>query len=561
MSNEKVLLDGILEDALLEAEGNYTPDRFFELFSAEQVMKAFDASYPELEEGVVAGGNDGGIDTLYTLMDGILLDEDSLPPVGRKSPMLDLYVIQSKRSESFSEVAMDKLNTSLGVLLDLSKTPEELAVHYNEQVLTRIAIFRNALKSLAKRHPEVRVTVAYATTGDTTKIHPNVKHKASAVRATVETAVSGCTFSTAFLGARELLDLSRELPSYTLDLPFVETPIATASGYIVLASLVDYYNLITEHGVLRRYVFEANVRDYQGDNVEVNRDIEESLKNADVDFWWLNNGVTIITSRASITGKALNLDDVQIVNGLQTSMTIFNYLSGKEVTEADTSRNLLIRIVVTEDADTRDRIIKATNFQNPISPASLRATDRLQRDIEDYLKQYDWFYDRRKNYYKNLGKPRNRIVSIPNLAQAVISIVLQQPNYARARPSTLIKDDVEYDRIFSSGYELEVYHYCLDVLYAVNRHIREQMPLGYPEIERSMRFHVAMIATCMHLGLRAYHYDDVSALFGVEPTPDLLQSAFDFAWGHLKEFSESNDWSYDRILKSRDFTEYLLERL
>src|SRR5262245_48700743 len=29
------------------------------------------------------------------------------------------------------------------------------------------------------------------------------------------------------------------------------------------------------------------------------------------------------------------------------------------------------------------------------------------------------FYDRRKNYHKNLGRPKDRVISIPYLAQAV----------------------------------------------------------------------------------------------------------------------------------------------
>ena len=85
----------------------------------------------------------------------------------------------------------------------------------------------------------------------------------------------------------------------------------------------------------------------------------------------------------------------------------------KEVEKEDKERSVLIRIIVTEKAEERDRIIKATNFQTSIPPASLRATERLQRDIEEYFLHNGLYYDRRKNYYKNIGKPQDKIVSIP----------------------------------------------------------------------------------------------------------------------------------------------------
>jgi hypothetical protein len=62
--------------------------------------------------------------------------------------------------------------------------------------------------------------------------------------------------------------------------------------------------------------------------VEINKEISESLADpAAPEFWWLNNGVTVICSRASPTGKTFLLDDVQIVNGLPTSVTIHQYLA------------------------------------------------------------------------------------------------------------------------------------------------------------------------------------------------------------------------------------------
>ena len=158
-----------------------------------------------------------------------------------------------------------------------------------------------------------------------------------------------------------------------------------------------------------RGIFEANVRDYQGSN-EVNEGIQAGLRDTGPEeFWWLNNGVTVLASKANLSGKSLTIEDPQIVNGLQTSTEIFKYFQASN-TQAD-ERSLLIRVIVPPVPESRDRIIKATNSQTPMPVASLRATEKIHRDIEEYLRTFGLFYDRRKNYYKNDGKPIEKIIS------------------------------------------------------------------------------------------------------------------------------------------------------
>ena len=210
-------------------------------------------------------------------------------------------------------------------------------------------------------------------------------------------------------------------------------------------------------GHLRRNIFDWNVRDFQG-GVEVNREIRASLQDPDApEFWWLNNGVTIICSRVTITEKTYTLDDVQIVNGLQTSFMIFEALRDVAEDNPAFDRTLLVRILRTEDPVIRDRVIRATNRQTSVPEASLRATDDTQRNIEAYFLSHDWYYDRRKNHYRNMDKPKDRIIGIPFLAQAVMAVGLSRPNDSRARPTSLLKTDTNYETIFSSAVPLGVY--------------------------------------------------------------------------------------------------------
>src|SRR5208337_3937610 len=256
-----------------------------------------------------------------------------------------------------------------------------------------------------------------------------------------------------------LLTSARRQPSTSSSLRLAENPISTGQeGFVCLVSLRDYLEFITEDGHLRSHLFEGNVRDYQG-KTEVNKEIRATVEGtSSEDFWWLNNGVSMICSYASLSGKTLTIEDAEIVNGLQTSREIYQALHGKDLSKE--SRNLLVRVIKPQTQESRDRIIKATNSQTPIPAASLRATDKIHRDIEEYLYPEGFYYDRRKNYYKNIGKPIKKILGIPFVAQSVMACALSDPASARARPSSLIRREEDYKRIFNEGYPLDIYLKC-----------------------------------------------------------------------------------------------------
>jgi len=148
----------------------------------------------------------------------------------------------------------------------------------------------------------------------------------------------------------------------------------TGEGYIGLVRLSDYYRFVQdENGDLSRRIFESNVRGWQP-STPVNSQIRQSLEvEHPVNFWLLNNGITILSSKAGTVGglKKLGIQDPQIVNGLQTSRAIYNYFH--DLSPAKDERTVLVRVIETEDEDVYDQIIKATNSQNTMQPASLAA--------------------------------------------------------------------------------------------------------------------------------------------------------------------------------------------
>ncbi len=238
-------------------------------------------------------------------------------------------------------------------------------------------------------------------------------------------------------------------------------------SYVCLVHLKDFAEFLQdEPGVLAERIFESNVRGYQSD-YPVNKQIKDSLGNANVNanFWLLNNGITILGSRVTPAGsRGLSIEDPQIVNGLQTSREIFAYFAANLRKEKDT-RSVLVRVIQIADSAVQDLIIKSTNSQTKMSGASLRMTDQIHRNMEELFKKVDFYYDRRKGFWRDQGKAAAKIVSVNTVAQAVVSIVLQRPDDARARPGNYFKDDNKYELVFGeSALDLPAYLTCVQLL-------------------------------------------------------------------------------------------------
>lgn len=210
---------------------------------------------------------------------------------------------------------------------------------------------------------------------------------------------------------------------------------------------MDFYNFLkAENGELKRYLFDSNVRDYNGLN-KTNSDILYTLENQrDIDFWWLNNGITILSSGAVNMGKFIRIENVQIVNGLQTSYTIFDYFS--RLSQLEDKRKVMVKVITATDAPVRDMIIRATNSQTAISEASLHATDKVQRDIEDIMLKYGFYYERRTNFYANQGYDTTKIFSPLYLARGYLALVKKEIRKSIILRQKFMQNDDQYKELF-----------------------------------------------------------------------------------------------------------------
>lgn len=407
--NDKILIDGIVDDRVESKFPSDKRDEVFEYFVFEQLLKDYDLSKDELEFGNVDGQNDGGIDGFYIFINGHLLTDPEKFNWPKSGCTLEVWIITCKHHETFKQAPLDSLVASISELFDFAIEDGDLKGDYSEELLLQRNFLKQAYRKVSPRLREFKVGYYYASRGNTSELGESVNSRGNQITQITKDFFGNAETSFSFIGSTELVELNRKTPNFSLELPFTDD-LSSGETYILLVKLKDYFNFICDDGKLRRYLFDSNVRDFMGLN-RVNEDIRNTLLNdASPDFWWLNNGVTILATAASVVGKSIQIQDIQIVNGLQTSESIFRYFigGGKDIK----TRSVLVKVIVSNNNEIRDEIIRATNNQTTVELAALHATDKIQRDIEEALKLDEFYYERRTNYYKNQGMPLDRIVTL-----------------------------------------------------------------------------------------------------------------------------------------------------
>lgn len=486
LTNSQILIKECVAQSFRDSDEYDDEASFFEYFSSSQILKDYDLSDDEIENGIVGSSGDGGCDSIYIFLNKNLVLPDQIDSIiPSKESKVEMVIIQSKRETSFEESAIQKWKDVSNNLLSLSNSLSDFTTRYNDDVRESFGFFRDLYTKLLRSRVKLEFKYIYVSYAE--ELHPNVKQQAEELKGLVCKLFPNAKVNIEFVGAAELYDKYNTPAETIVNLPLAEVPIALGKNknYVGLVSLKDYYRfIVSEDNILRRKFFEANVRDYQGRN-NVNSSIRETLETGQSeDFWWLNNGITILTSEAMlVNNRELQLTNPEIVNGLQTSNEIYLYFKNNLNLLDSETRNVLVRIIVPDSEESRDNIIFATNNQTNIPKASLRVTDPIHLQIELYLKGRGLFYDRRKNYYKNQGKKPSEIIGVSFLGQCLITLFLKKPDYARARPSTILTDDDSYNKLYIENQDLDVFYRCAVLGKKVQKNLKRT--IQYTSAEKS----------------------------------------------------------------------------
>ncbi|MDH4087303.1 MAG: AIPR family protein [Nitrospira sp.] len=291
---------------------------------------------------------------------------------------------------------------------------------------------------------------------------------------------------------------------------------------------------------------------------------------ASYEFWFLNNGITIVCDKfdpvTDPDNPHVKLKNLQIVNGCQTATTIA--LAQKDGKLAQDVR-VLTRIYQTQDPALVDKIVLTTNNQNQISSRDLRANHPAQLDMERAFSIYGYYYERKPRQFDGQAIDVKKLFTNEYVAQAYLAIVLKTPSDGRARKYKVWGES--HSRIFSGG-AVEPYIISAIIASRVTEWLRGSGSTTVSdEIQRLISkrgsFHVARVAAylCRHSdGWHGAQRVLAQELAEFEKTPskltDIIPAAFNLVVSAIKS-NPTHAADVDRALKSAALDKDIDKRL
>jgi hypothetical protein len=531
-----------------ERAADLTESKGFERYVFEQVLKDHDPADEDLDVGDLGEGDDGGIDGMYLYMGGQLIGDETDAPTAASD--VELHIIQAKYENGFKETAIEKLESFSRDLLSYDK-PVSSLTYLNSKVRDSIDNFRSKYEAILGKPHTLTVMFHYACIAlDIPGPKEKVMTRAENLKGYVKSILTLAQVEFIPWAAGTLLASARSIPVSTVVVPYHRLFSTGDQSSVCLVRLSDFAQrvLMTEDGHLQTRFLEPNVRDYQGKSNTVNTGIRNTLENTspDEDFWWLNNGITILATQCGTSGDQVRIENPEIVNGLQTSHEVFNWYKTRQGV-AD-NRYILLRIIVSPDERARTRIIKATNSQTKVSDLNLLSTEPIQQTIEDRLRLYGLFYDRKKGQCRRLKRPINKIVGMRAMAQAVMSIVLREPDQARGRPETFIKANAV--RVFDPAADSDLYASCIVLDRQVADYLATADGLTNDE-RRDLRYFMDMLIVSLVLKKQKPGATEIAN--GLPMLRNIDKSVISAACGTVKEVYLEMGAS-DQIAKSREMS-------
>lgn len=230
-----------------------------------------------------------------------------------------------------------------------------------------------------------------------------------------------------------------------------------------------------------RKLFARNIRGYLGDT-DINDAMQETIKNEPNNFWYYNNGITIVCDEARREMQSgedvLIIEGAQVINGQQTTRTL-----SKEKGSSDT--NVLVKVIKIPRNPNDDMeydqlvnsIVRATNWQNYISPSDLVSNDFIQVYLEKEFRKRGYQYIRKRMSKSEAKREISNVtlkqIKKDELAQAVAACLFD-PALLRKGKENLFEDP--YYKIIFKPRDISFYLSKYWLMKQVQRAAK-----GYPE--------------------------------------------------------------------------------
>jgi hypothetical protein len=324
------------------------------------------ATPQDAAEAITDAGNDNGIDALY-------FDE----------PSKRLYLVQSKWiKDGVGEPENGDVKKFVSGVRDLFNLRFD---RFNEKVKKKHSVVTAALND-----PSTRYEVVLAHTGSSklaqhsSRDLEDLAEEFNDVSEVLYTTVlnQGDLHKSLTAGiAGEPINLQIGLKSWGRK----DVPHEAFYGQVTADQIASWWS---QH---RQHLFDRNLRGTLGET-DVNAEIRQTLEKRPADFWYFNNGITLVVRNANraMAGGAgtdfstFHCEDVCVVNGAQTVSTIGKFASAKP--EGLDNVFVPVRIIVRgEDQSFADNVTKTNNRQNRIENRDFVSLDPEQSRIRTEL--------------------------------------------------------------------------------------------------------------------------------------------------------------------------------
>jgi hypothetical protein len=467
----KILLEDQIEKLFVDnPELNSINKNKFEIAVASFANLRFlnGLEFDDLIDGIMGDGGDEGIDLSYVFCNGTLVKDENHPLTS--DSIIKVKFFQIKKEEGFSVEGFRKLKEGIEEIFDLDIDLEKLQkIGANKEIIEMADLIRKFLRRSRLEKAKFTCEVYYVTICAEINIPQKIRHLEDELRANALLI----PYEFDYWGAQDLLDLTRKYDEQ-IEIRFDSQPLNISEKTIEATGFAGFVTgndllkpLIDNDGNFKSHLTEGNIRYFLGEDKKINSSIIDSALNSakSANFWAMNNGLTIIgDSIEPLDAKGYSITNPQIVNGCQTIHCLYvAYCKDGKNTLADTLK-VFVKIVKTLNPETQTDIISATNSQNPVKSASLKANDNIQRNIETHLKQAGIYYERRENFYKRQGITGNKVVGLIKMAQIIHTVVNKESVIAVNDTMTLFDTEAKYNSIFSDTADFDLYKFSV-ILY------------------------------------------------------------------------------------------------
>ena len=283
-------------------------------------------------------------------------------------------------------------------------------------------------------------------------------------------------------------------------LPIVGEKEELGNAFVTCMSAHELIGLMTtSDGLLRRNMFDDNVRDSQGHSA-VNQEILLTLKEHPDRFALYNNGITIVCQDVKQRNGKYILDNPQIVNGCQTCNMI--YQTYKNSGNLD-GVQIIAKIVGSNKEDVIQGIVRGANRQNIVYEEAFETIRGFHKNLEKYFEnnQVNGFqkiyYERRsRQYADNLQiKPQQKI-SFCGLIRSMVTLFLNHVEDSHRHEYPLLK---KYkDNLFIDAHSCQPYYLAAFLYLNVDRPFREKK---LPKELSNFKMHILLLIKEMKGGL------------------------------------------------------------